>query len=48
LLSAPVAFAAEPAQPDTSYLGGEVPGPMLDLNLDQALKLGAENSPSGR
>lgn len=48
LLTAPVAFAAEPAEPDTSYLGGEVPGPMLDLTLDQALKLGTENSPSGR
>src|SRR5262245_19370650 len=42
------AVAAEPAEPDTTYLGGEVPPAMVDLTLDQALKLGAENSPSGR
>src|SRR5215831_5426905 len=48
LLSAPVVSHAQTAEPDTTYLGGEVPGPTLDLTLDQALKLGAENSPSGR
>src|SRR5262245_11429104 len=48
LLSVPVVAAAQTAEPDTTYLGGEVPGPTLDLSLDQALKLGAENSPSGR
>jgi len=38
----------EPAEPDTTYLGGEVPGPMLDLTLEQAQRLAGENSPAGR
>ena len=39
---------APPAQPDTSYLAGESPGPTLGLTLEQAQRLAADNSPAGR
>ena len=51
LLLAPSARAAEtPAasEPDTSYLAGETATPTLGLTLEQAQRLGADNSPSAR
>ncbi|MGH7730449.1 MAG: hypothetical protein ACRENJ_04280, partial [Candidatus Eiseniibacteriota bacterium] len=43
-------LAAEPdvADPDTSYLAGEVTAPGLDLMLEQAQRLATANSPAGR
>ncbi|HET9327430.1 MAG TPA: TolC family protein [Candidatus Eisenbacteria bacterium] len=36
------------AEPDTSFLAGEVPGQTLSLTLDQAQRLGVANSPLTR
>jgi outer membrane protein len=42
------AETADTVEPDTSYLAGETPMPTLGITLEQAQRLGADNSPSAR